>query len=531
MEAAFKARRHSKKVFLFVFLCFIVGFPLISFAEEISSMPEVKLVRIGNALAAMDEISIPATEEEEFQAQAQALEREIELRKLGEKPAAEAGVPVQLAQPLPKMPELKASPAIPSLSAMAHESLFEDLDKEVIDPFRSGENFDNFMTRLWHFMDYNIGIYGEWDDNIFLTDALKVSDWKTIINQSIEIKYPMDKFYLEALYAVNFDIYAKMDELVDTQNASGRLSYYPFDHLTLGVADSVTKVGASKVATNFGDQTLNLGYMTNTLTADAQYELWKNGFFEFTWNFDHIDFNNKNIERFINRDVHSLDTRLKHRFTPVFSNYFGHRYKDVQFYDFRLKDSQSNILYYGADYQFPGWCTLYGEIGYEQKSFEHNDGQLVLTVDELEIVLPFDKRRNQDGNANYRFAIESNFSRFNTIGLSYDSKIVESSRPEFTQYLSKIFAINSRTFLDNKTILFKSFYLEHQEFDDDDAMSALFPSGGTETDIYATGITLRRILNDWLYFDVGYTHIFRDTDFIGENNKNNRVRFGARATF
>ncbi len=492
---------------------------------------------VGNTLAAVDDTEFVATEEETPANAAAELEREIMLRKLAETQTGIEEKPLALAEPTP---EFKKESPLSQSSASAHSVLsqgtfFDHLDQEIIDPFRSPNNFDNFFTRMLDHLDYKIGVFGEYDDNIFLTPSGKVSDHKVIVSQSFSVQYPMDKFYLELGYGVDLEYYTKMDELIDTQNASGRLSYYPFDKLSLGLSNQVQKVGDSAITTSIGDDTLGLGFLTNNTRVEAKYELWKNGFFETFYNLEHIDFDGEDSALFINRNTHTVDFRLRHRFFPQFSNYFGYRLKDVVFDDFPLKDQESSIFFYGGDYEVPGWFTLFSEIGYESKEFKETGGSLTITSTDptfpFSVTTPFEPRRDGDNNVNFLCGIESNLSRYNNISLTYNSKLNESSRPEFTQYLGKTFAVNSRTFLDNKTILFNSLFLEYQDFDDDDAFDLLFPAGGAKTKIYSSGVTLRRILNDWLSMDVGYTYTKRDTDFGGESSKNNRFRFGANATF
>jgi len=188
---------------------------------------------------------------------------------------------------------------------------------------------------------------------------------------------------------------------------------------------------------------------------------------------------------------------------------------------------------------------FFGEIGYESKEFKNTEGELILispggtvpvrggsiTVFPFRIAIPFEERRNQDNNVNYLVGLESLLSRFNKISLTYNSHLVESSRTEFTQYLSKAFAANSRHYLNSKTILFFSSFLEFQAFDAKDSFDLFFADGDATTKIYSIGMTLRRLLTEWLYFDVGYTYVRRTTDFPGEASNNSRFRFGARATF
>lgn len=514
---------HKIKLFLPLGLIalFFICIPTLQ-AEETTPLPDLQFVRMGNTLVAVDQVPLLTDVDATLPQEARVLEREIQLRKLAESQTQD--LPQLVSQPLPETQKTESSRA-----ALSHQSFFEDFDQEIVDPFRSAENFDNFLTRVLDFLDYNIAVYGEYDDNVFLVPDNKTSDFKTVLNQSLEIQYPMDKFYFEVLYAVNLDFYGRADETVDTQNANFRLSYYPFNKLSLAVSDQFVKAGNSTIATSIGDQTLALGFITNDVRTELEYELWEEGFFEMYWNYARVNFSNDNTKRFINRDVHTIDARLKQRITPVFSNYMGYRFKDVVFDEFALKDQESSILFYGMDYEFPGLATLFGELAYESKEFKNNGGSI--TIVPLNITIPFAERRSGDNNVNFLIGIESNYSRYNNISLTYHSRVLESSRPEFTQYLSKTFSLNKRSFLDNKTILFTSLFLEVQDFEDSDSFNLLFPDGDATTKIYASGITLRRILTDWLYFDLGYTYVRRTTDFPGEGSNNSRFRFGARATF
>lgn len=506
------------------------------FAEEASPKPDIQLVMMGNTLVAVDDTAMPTFEAPTLVDAASTLEKEIMLRKLVENEAEIKEGPLAFSQSNPEFKkETVVEQADPTRSVLSQSTFFDHLDEEIVDPFRSPENFDNFLTRMMDFLDYNVGVFGEYDDNIFLTSSGKTSDFKTVINQSIEIKYPMDKFYLEFGYGVNLEHYGKIDDLVDTQVATAKISYYPFDKLSLGFSNVLQKIGNSSVATSLGDQTLSLGYLTDTLKTEVKYELWKNGFFEIYYGLEHIDFSRNSAKIFIDRTVHTVDARLRHRFNPRFSNYMGYRFKDVLFKSFPLKDQESSTLFYGADYEVPGWFTVFGELGYESKDFKDPDGSITITSTDptfpFSVTTPFASRRSSDNHVNFLVGVESNLSRYNTVSLTYNSRIVESSRPEFSQYLGKTFAVNSRHFLDNKTILFNSLFLEVQDFDEQDVFDLLFADGDATTKVYASGVTLRRILNDWLYFDVGYTYTRRTSDFPGEGSNNSRFRFGAQATF
>lgn len=502
------------------------------FAEEVTPRPDIQLAMIGNTLVAIDEIPLPEfamAAEELITKEALELEREILLRKLAESQSETKEIPLVLSKSIPQIEKSKQTQLNPSLSALSHNTFFDDLDQEIIDPFRSMDNLNNFFTRLVDYLDYKVGLYGEYDDNIFLTPSDKESDFKTVLNQSIEIEYPLDKFYFDLLYAANLDFYGQADETIDTQNVAVQLSYFPFNHLSLGVSDQLIKVGNSDIATSIGDQTLSLGYVTNNVRTELEYELWENGFFEIFYNNEHVDFSSGDVSIFINRNTNILDVRLKHRYNPIFSNYMGYRLKDVVFSEIGLKNQESSIFFYGLDYELPGLLTFFGEVASESKSFKNRAGGIEIVP--FGIIIPFDERRRQDNNVNYLVGVESNFSRFNNISLSFNSRVLESSRPEFSQYLAETFSVNSRNFIDSKTIFFTSHFLEVQNFDSKDGFGIFFLDGDATTKVYATGVTLRRILNEWLYFDIGYTYVRRTTDFVGEGSNNSRFRFGAHATF
>jgi len=502
------------------------------FAEEVTLRPDIQLLMVGNTLVAIDDFSLPemdVTSEALITQQALELEREILLRKLAESQSETKEIPLVLSKSIPQLEKLKSTELSPSLSALSHNTFFDDFHQEILDPFHSMDNLNNFFTRLVDYLDYKVGLYGEYDDNIFLTPSDKESDFKTVLNQSIEIEYPMDKFYFDLLYAANLDFYGQADETIDTQTVGVQLSYFPFNHLSVGVSDQLIKVGNSDIATSIGDQTLSLGYVTNNVRAELEYELWENGFFEIFYNNEHVDFSKDDVSVFINRNTNILDVRLKHRYSPIFSNYLGYRLKDVVFSEIGLKNQESSIFFYGLDYTLPGLLTFFGEVASESKSFKNRAGGVEIVP--FGIIIPFDERRRQDNNVNYLVGIESNFSRFNNISLTYNSRLLESSRPEFSQYLAKTLAVNSRRFIDSKTIFFSSLFLEVQDFDSKDGFGVFFLDGDATTKVYASGFTLRRILNEWLYFDIGYTYVRRTTDFVGEGSNNSRFRFGARATF
>jgi len=521
--------------------CFCISTPL--HAEQTKLLPEIQLLMMGNTLVAIDDVALfePTDSNDSIRQQAELLEREILRRKLAESNDQTKELPVFTAQPLKGFKKSQSGPSSPVLSALSQPTLFDHIDQEIIDPFRSGDNFENFLTRIANHMKYNVGLFGEYNDNIFLTPDDKESDFITSLNQSLAIEYPMDNFYLEAIYNVILNFYGQGDETADIQTANFNLSYYPFDVLSFGVSDQFVKVGDTNIASDIGDQTISAGYLSNNLRPEVEIELWENGFFQMFWNYEHIDFSTEESSFFIDRDVHTLDVRLKHRWDTIISNYLGYRYMDVDFDNLTTKDSDSHILYYGLDYHVPGILTFFGEVGHESKEFDNTGGGLrvtsaggtegAITIDPFDIFIPFEPRREHDYNVNFLVGIQSNVSNFNAISLTYRSRLAVSSRSEFSQYLAKTFTVNSRHFIDSKTLLFPTLLLEVQSFDAKDSFDLLFPDGDATTKVFSTGLTLRRILKEWLFFDVGYFYSRRTTDFPGEANNVSRFRFGAEAIF
>jgi len=438
--------------------------------------------------------------------------------------------------PLKKLHPTKSHSA---LFALSKPTFFDHVDREIVDPFRSMDNFKDFLARIVDHLDFRVGVFGEYNDNIFLTPSDKTSDHILSLFQVLHIKYPMDTFYWEAMYGVNLNIYGQGDETTDTQNAYMRLSYLPFDELSFGVSDNFVKVGDSEIATSIGDQTVSAGFLTNNFRTDVEAEIWTNGFFEIFWNYEAIDFDENDF--FIDRDVHTIDTRLKHQWHPLLSNHLGYRFTDVEFDETDLKDSNSHTLFYGLEAICPGILTLLGEVGFESKRFENTGGGIrvttdtfstgSLTIDPIDITVPFEERRKNDDNVVFSLGIESNLSKFNSVKLSYNHRTFVSSRSEFTQFLAKSFAVNATTYIDSKTILLTDLFLEFQSFDAKDSFDILFPDGDASTKIYSTGVTLRRLLTEQIFFDVGYSYTRRTTDFPGEGSNNSRFRFGGTVLF
>jgi len=327
----FSRKKFTLAVSLILVLSFFspVSLPTV-YAEESAPLPEIQLAMIGNALVAIDNTPLPIMEvagKDLITQEARELEREILFRKLAESQSEpERGSPV-FSKTIPQLEKSKSTQSNPSLSALSHNTFFDDFDQEVIDPFRSMDNFENFMARVFGHLEYSAALFGEYDDNIFLTPSDKESDFITSLYQYFLVQYPMDKFYLEALYAATLSFYGQADETLDTQQAGFTLSYYPFDKLSVGVTDRFVKVGDSDIATNIGDQVLRNGFITNNVRTQAEYEIWKNGVFQIFHNYERIDFSDGLA---INRDVHTLNALLKHYYTHLFSNTLGYRFKDVE---------------------------------------------------------------------------------------------------------------------------------------------------------------------------------------------------------
>lgn len=201
---------------------------------------------------------------------------------------------------------------------------------EWVNPFRSSGKTDDFLGNLQDHLEdhfgYGIGIYGVYDDNIFLTPRDKTSDYIMALRQTLYLEYPMDPFYWEASYGVNLNFYGQADETTDFQQVYTRLSYFPIDKISFGVSNYFQKIGDSDIGSATGDQVIRTGYIFNTARTEFEYELSERVFLKSSWNYDMFDFDFNSF--FINRDEHSIDFQIKEYgyWNKSIDTYLGYRF-------------------------------------------------------------------------------------------------------------------------------------------------------------------------------------------------------------
>lgn len=379
--------------------------------------------------------------------------------------------------------------------------------------YDTGKNLSDFLKDLAKQLEFTSRVSTQYDNNIFLEEDDEDSDLKTTIYQGFLLKSPKDSkkpIYYQFDYGINYDSYLEEGDHILSHYANALLSYRPFDKLSLGISDNFQKVGKGIVTTALGDRLVTLGYYQNTANFQAKYDVTKNTYLDFIYGYYRLDVMDPSRDEFIDRNTDEVNLSLNRNFNPNISGYIGNIFQKVRFDETLVKNSDGNRLFLGLAKKFPNKLKLTTEVGYEIKDIE---------------------TQRKDHNLDFRISANSLFSAYTKLYFLVEiDRLQPSSRTEYSQYSRRNVVFQLEHYLTPKLILITNLGFERQLFKDEDSISSSVTTDST-TKIYSAGSTLRKILNDWLSADLGYSFTKRDSEFRTESYDDHKVTFGLTANY
>ncbi|MBL7197827.1 MAG: outer membrane beta-barrel protein [Candidatus Omnitrophica bacterium] len=377
-------------------------------------------------------------------------------------------------------------------------------------PVESKPSILNFLKDIFKKFEFTSRVSQEYESNIFLTEDNEDSDIKTTVYQGFSLRLPKDSIYFQLDYGANLDYYHQEAEHVYVQDVNTILSYRPFDKISFGISDNFTKVSKSKIATALGDKLITLGYNQNRTNFQAKYDLDDNTSMNFAYGLYRLDVSDQDRDDFIDRLDSDINFMLEHQFSPNLGSFIGYGYQKVRFRQTSVKNSQSTRCSIGLIKKFPEYFKLTSELGYEHKDID---------------------TQRHDDNVDFKILANPLFSTYTKLFLSLEfNRLVPSSRSEFSQYARRSFIAQLQHFLTPKLILITNLNYERQKFDQADSITSSIDDN-RYTDIYSCGATFKRVLNDWLSVDAGYTFTKRDAEFASEGYTDHEVILGLTANY
>lgn len=398
-----------------------------------------------------------------------------------------------------ELPSEKVAQPTPGIEEKMEEPEEEPISGEKKAP----AGIKNFYKE--HF-DVVLGLYEEWDSNIFLDEDDEVDDFLTLFNPDMIARFAGEGTYLEAQWIGRYGYYADNDEFIASNSISGMAFFTPTELMALGLRGSYDRTEDSNVTTFFGDRILQLGYDIVTVQPGFKMRVVENLVADFSYNFDKIDVRDSGLDDEVDRQGQGLSAILEYEVIERTYLLGGYSFRDVEYEESSLKNSFSNLVSVGVRRKIPSLFNIDLRLIYDDKDFDNSpDGE----------------------NIDVAGGITTTFSRYTTLIFNGYYGLQESSRGEFTQYVSSRFSLTLQHYLTSKVVLTLRGGYEIQSFDERDILVSSL-SGDQDTTLYNISSGLRRTMLDWLSLEVIYTYQERDTDFEDEDLQDHVVHIGAK---
>lgn len=375
--------------------------------------------------------------------------------------------------------------------------------------FAEGEfSIIQFVKNLFKKIEFKTSVKYDFDDNIFLSDADESSDIINTLTQNVSLKIPEDPFYLEMDYTGNLSYYIQEGDSINNQTAKLILSYRPFDYISFGIADYFTKMFSKSITTSFGDRLLSRGYLQNIPVVDVKVEPIEKLTLDASYRNYYLDAVSTNDD-YIDRGDDIFNFGVNYEIWPDLISSAGYEFQDVDFRNYFIKDAESHRAALGLTKKFDV-VNLTAEVGREYKDAENlHDGE----------------------ETDCSLKVDTTYSVYNIVNFTYTfNRAVPSARTEYFQYFTNSAEVALRHLINPKTTVLTNIKYEKQVFEDTDAIQGQLQED-RDTKIITFGTTLRRSLNDWLDFDLGYSLTRRSTDFVGESYTNNKITVGITGSY
>jgi hypothetical protein len=195
----------------------------------------------------------------------------------------------------------------------------------------------------------------EYNDNIFLNNSNKESDFITGFTPGVELTFERMDYRLTALYRFTSELYAdhsELDQVLRRQDFFLDGAWRVTPRLTLSLADSFVSSTDTNIVTEEGVSTGRTRALSNTFTPALSYDITSLTSVRVTTSYTHQEFEADELR---GSDVYRGDLSFDRRLTPLLTGTIGYtfQYFDIQ----RQPDSVTHTVRLGATYRFTPTLT------------------------------------------------------------------------------------------------------------------------------------------------------------------------------
>lgn len=361
-------------------------------------------------------------------------------------------------------------------------------------------------------LDFALGAYYEYDDNILFEEANEAWSLKTVLTPYASYQQAWEDLYLSGSYNAEVSYFQNYNRWLLSQRATGQFTYDISEKWKIGVRNNFTETQQQRVWRGNANEILRLGFDINNLYGQTSYMLTDRITLAMDSGFDYIDFTDPNEDIFIDRSLcygsASFSYRLLQRTYAIVRGvwrHLGFRHDQAV-----VKNFNSYQAIFELSHSFPRLFNVNSSIGYEWREFY--------------------KTRGRSGSPVIGANITSTFSRYISFNVYYSMGLADSSRSEYRQYVKNTIGGAFMYYVTPRSIINLSGYYENLFFNSADKLNETYlPPGTRKTDLYSASVFFRQILTKWLSAEVGYYYLKRDTDFEKEGYTENRLSAGLRA--
>ena len=369
------------------------------------------------------------------------------------------------------------------------------------------------VERFFNDIDKTTSLKVEYDDNIFLVEDNEDSDVKQVFTQGLKYKKSFGDHFIKWDYTGTYSYYDEESLGVLSHTGNFAYSYRPFKNFSIGLGNTFNWQQDNKLATPIGDRLLALGYVQNTPNVQMKYQFNPRTILSTDLTYQDLDVRDSLNGTFIDHRRTTEIGKLSYMITDDNNliGYIGFQGDQVMFRHTDLKDTTSTRGFGGLTKKFSNLMDITYEIGFKNTDFDSNHGD--------------------DSNVDHRISIDTNFSLYTKLGLSYSYNMKNPSlRSEYVQYASNMASINLTHTINPKTTLLLGYSYETQDFDSSDVLTGGAPLD-RKTHIHTLSSAVNRKLNEWLALDFNYNFSKRDTSFAGEGYIDNKYALGLTARY
>ncbi|MBN1547645.1 MAG: outer membrane beta-barrel protein [Syntrophaceae bacterium] len=359
----------------------------------------------------------------------------------------------------------------------------------------------------------SIAVTETYTDNVYLSyDGKKdENDWITTVSPGIKLVLPLSRHSIKVGYYADINYFKDYDENDYVRQVGFASLNLDFPGgLTVEITDRFTdsevlrkwkdQPGLSGAADPYRDKP----YQANDFLAKAKYifadrwavAAWYNNY---KYEYDH------RYDKSGNYDRDLIGTSLFYRFTAKTEALLEYQYSKIDYPDNEMYDNSNNAVYVGLGFDPKGKLNGYLKVGWAEKDYDEDRDEDRIDTFSTQIDLAY------------------NISPYDVVKLKAIRTIEEDidtnqpfTREDYSIGYSRIIASNERIRLNAQLGYGKDDY-EGEAQDTDGAWKK------RKEDIYYATLGIEYAMQRWLMWNLSYTYLRRDSNFIRYDYDENRV--------